>query len=332
MILLAHGAGGRMTGRLVREIFLRHFSNEALARLEDAACLSAGAARIAFTTDSFVVTPIVFPGGDLGKLSICGTVNDLAVMGARPIALSAGFVIEEGLPMATLDRIAASMQAVCAEIGVPVVTGDTKVVERGSCDQVFINTAGVGLLEEPLPQGAAAVRPGDRVIVSGGIADHGIAVMAARNDLRFETTIESDCAPVLSATRALLESGAAVRWMRDPTRGGIATTLCELTSGAPFAIEIAEERIPLRPAVLALAEILGLDTLYVPSEGRFLAVVDAADVDRALAALRADPAGRESVEIGEVIADPPGRLLLRTRIGGHRILDMLTGDQLPRIC
>lgn len=332
LILLAHGSGGRLTHRLVRDLFLRHFANDLLAPLEDAARLSVGGVRLAFTTDSFVVTPISFPGGDLGKLSICGTVNDLAVMGARPIALSAGFVIEEGFPIDRLDAIAASMQAVCVEVGVSIVTGDTKVVERGGCDQLFINTAGVGVLEEPLPQGAGAVRPGDQVIVTGSLADHGIAVMAARNDLGFDARIESDCAPIVSAARALLESGIPVRWMRDPTRGGLATTLNELTAGAPFAIEIDEDRIPVRREVQALSDILGLDPLYVPSEGRFVAVVEGSSADRALAALQSDPAAREAAVIGAILADPPGRLLLRTRVGGGRILEMLTGDQLPRIC
>jgi hydrogenase expression/formation protein HypE len=331
-ILLSHGSGGRLTHELVRSLFLPRIGNPALALLEDAARLSIGASRIAFTTDSFVVSPIVFPGGDLGKLAVCGTVNDLAVMGARPLALSAGFLLEEGLEMAILSRLVDSMRAVCDEVGVPIVTGDTKVVEKGGLDRVFINTAGIGLLDEPLPDGAAAVRPGDRVLISGTIADHGMAVLSVRNDLRFETPIESDCAPVWSLVQSLLAGVPGVRWMRDPTRGGVATTLNELVGGSSFGIELDESAIPLKASVHALGEILGLDPLYVASEGRVIFVVAAEQAPRALALLRGHPLGSESAEIGRVIAEPRGCLVLRTRIGGSRLLDLLSGEQLPRIC
>lgn len=331
-ILLSHGSGGRLTQELVRSLFLPRLDNPALAPLEDAARLSIGSTRIAFTTDSFVVSPITFPGGDLGKLAVCGTVNDLAVMGARPLALSAGFLLEEGLQTAVLAQLVDSMNAVCDEVGVPIVTGDTKVVERGSLDRIFINTAGIGLLEDPLPEGASAVVPGDCVLVSGTIAEHGMAVLSVRNDLRFETPIESDCAPVWRMVRSLLAAVPGVRWMRDPTRGGVATTLNELVEGRPFGIELDEAKIPVSPGVHALAEILGLDPLYVASEGRFLVVVAAGSASRALEILRSDPAGSSATEIGRVVEEPGGSLVLRTRIGGTRILDLLTGEQLPRIC
>ena len=331
-ILLAHGSGGRMTNELVRDLFLPRFLNEALAPLEDAARLKLGATRVAFTTDSFVVSPIVFPGGDLGKLSVCGTVNDLAVVGARPVALSAGFVLEEGLPLALLEQLVESMHRVCDEVGVPIVTGDTKVVERGSCDQIFVNTAGIGLLEEPLPEGVSAIQPGDRVLVSGGIADHGMAVLSARNELRFETPIESDCAPLWGLVQRLLAAAPNVRWMRDPTRGGIGTALNELVAGGTFGIELIEEAIPVRASVRALAEILGLDPLYVASEGRVVVVVGADAAERGVETMRGHPLGRDAVEIGRIVADPPGRVFLRTRVGGSRLLDLLTGEQLPRIC
>ena len=331
-ILLSHGSGGRMTQELVRALFLPRIGNPILAPLEDAARLTIAGQRIAFTTDSFVVSPIVFPGGDLGKLAVCGTVNDLAVMGARPIALSAGFLLEEGLPIRTLEALADSMRAVCESVGVSIVTGDTKVVEKGGLDQVFINTAGIGVLEEPVPSGAGTVLPGDRVLISGTIADHGMAVLSVRNDLRFETGIESDCAPVWGMVRALLAAAPGVRWMRDPTRGGVATTLNELVEGAPFGIELDEEAIPIKSSVRALAEILGLDPLYVASEGRALVVIAAESAREGLDALKGHPLGTGAAEIGRVVSRPAGRLTLKTRIGGTRILDMLSGEQLPRIC
>jgi hydrogenase expression/formation protein HypE len=331
-ILLSHGSGGRLTQDLVRSLFLPRIGNPVLAPLEDAARLSVGQTRLAFTTDSFVVSPIVFPGGDLGKLAVCGTVNDLAVMGARPVALSAGFLLEEGLPMSALEQLVDSMRQACETAGVSIVTGDTKVVEKGGLDRVFINTAGIGVLEDPLPGGASTVRPGDRVLISGTIADHGMAVLAARNDLRFESPIVSDCAPVWQMVQSLLAHVPGVRWMRDPTRGGIATTLNELVQESPFGVEIAEEAIPLRPSVGALAEILGFDPLYVASEGRILVIVADGSAPAALRALRNDPLGVDAAEIGRVVGEPRQRIILRTRIGGVRILDLLSGEQLPRIC
>lgn len=331
-ILLAHGSGGRMTQELIRSLFLPRIGNPVLAPLEDAARLTIGGVRLAFTTDSFVVSPIVFPGGDLGKLAVCGTVNDLAVMGARPVALSAGFLLEEGLAIQTLEALADSMRVVCESVGVPIVTGDTKVVEKGGLDRVFINTAGIGVLDGPVPSGAGTVRPGDRVLLSGTIADHGMAVLSVRNDLRFETGIESDCAPIWGLAQSLLVSAPGVRWMRDPTRGGVATTLNELVEGSPFGIELDEDAIPIKASVRALAEILGLDPLYVASEGRMLVVIAAEGAREGLDALKSHPLGAGAAEIGQVVSHPAGRLTLRTRVGGTRILDMLSGEQLPRIC
>jgi hydrogenase expression/formation protein HypE len=333
-ILLAHGSGGRMTQALVRDLFLPAFDNPALALLEDSARVDVGGGRrVAFTTDTFVVSPIFFPGGDLGKLAVCGTVNDLAVVGARPIALSAGFVLEEGLLIEDLERIVASMRRTAEDVGVAIVTGDTKVVERGACDRVFINTSGIGVLDPPLPTGVETVRRGDRVIVTGPLADHGMAVLAARNDLRFDATIESDCAPLYDLIRVVLAAiPEGVRWMRDPTRGGFGTVLNELAAGRSFGVEIDEDAIPFRAEVRALSEILGLDPLYVACEGRAVIVVDAMCEERALSALRAHPLGREAVGAGRIVSDPAGRVILKTSIGGRRIVEVPSGEQLPRIC
>jgi hydrogenase expression/formation protein HypE len=337
-ILLAHGSGGRMTHDLVRDLFLAAFNNPALAALEDSARVDIGGTRIAFTTDSFVVSPILFPGGDVGKLAVCGTVNDLAVSGARPIALSAGFLLEEGLDYGLLEGIVASMRRTSEEVGVPIVTGDTKVVERGGLDRIFINTAGIGVLEPPLPSGAGTVRPGDRILVSGPLADHGMAVISARNDLRFDTTIESDCAPLWDLIHSLLIAvPTAIRWMRDPTRGGFGTVLNELvgietTDGRQFGIEIEEGAVPFRPEVRALSEILGIDPIYVACEGRVVIVVAEEEADRALASLRSHPLGIDAAIVARVVVDPPGRVVMRTRIGGRRIIDVPAGEQLPRIC
>jgi len=331
-ILLGHGSGGRLSHDLVRDVFLSAFGGTHLPLLEDSARLQIGGARLAFTTDSFVVSPLAFPGGDLGRLAVCGTVNDLAVLGARPLFLSAGFLIEEGLPWETLTAQVESMRRAAAEAGVEIVTGDTKVVERGALDQLFINTSGIGLLEEPFWPGAAGVRPGDRVLVSGTIGDHGLAVMACRNDLQFETTIESDCAPLWEMIDALRQGGIAVRWMRDPTRGGLGTTLNELVEGRDFGIVLEEDALPVRASVQALADILGLEPMYAANEGKVVSVVAAEQAEAALAILRGHPLGAEAAIIGSVQPGDPGRVVMATRAGGTRIVGMLTGDQLPRIC
>ncbi|HEY8705908.1 MAG TPA: hydrogenase expression/formation protein HypE [Gaiellaceae bacterium] len=332
LITLAHGAGGKATRALVEGLFLEELDNPLLAPLSDSALLELNGARLAFTTDSYVVKPIFFPGGDIGELAVNGTVNDLAVAGARPVALSAGFVIEEGFAVADLRRIAASMGRAAAAAGVPVATGDTKVVERGNADGLYVTTAGIGVVPPEVELGPERVRPGDRVLVSGTIGDHGIAVMVARGELELEVDLESDTASVLALALALLELGGAVRWMRDPTRGGLATTLNELAQAADVAVVLDETALPLRPAVVGTCEILGIDPLYVASEGRLVAVVAAEACDAALAALQSHPLGAGAAIVGEVRAEPEGLVLLDTSLGGSRIVDMLVGDPLPRIC
>ena len=332
VITLAHGAGGKATRALVEGLFLEELDNPLLAPLSDSALLELNGSRFAFTTDSYVVKPIFFPGGDIGDLAVNGTVNDLAVAGARPVALSAGFVIEEGFAVADLRRIAASMARAAAVAGVPVATGDTKVVERGKADGLYVTTAGIGVVPPGVELGPERVRPGDRVLVSGTIGDHGMAVMVARGELELEVDLQSDTAAVLPLTLALLELGGAIRWLRDPTRGGLATALNELAQQAGVAVSLAEASLPLRPAVVGTCEILGIDPLHVANEGRLVAVVAADAADAALAALRSHPLGADAAIVGEVRAAPEGLVLLETAFGGNRIVDMLVGDPLPRIC
>ena len=331
-ITLAHGAGGKATHRLIDALFLEAFRNPLLEALEDQAICSIERSRIAFTTDSFVVSPLFFPGGNIGDLAINGTVNDLAVGGARPLFLSAGFILEEGFPVADLRRIAASMRDAAAAARVQVVTGDTKVVQRGKGDGCYINTAGIGVLERPLMLGSATARPGDAVIVSGPIGEHGITIMLARGELELETDLVSDTAPLAALVEAMLNATGEVRCMRDATRGGVATVLNEIAAASNVGIAIDESRIPVREEVIGACEILGLDPLHIACEGRLVAIVSAAAADSALAAMRANEQGRDASIIGEVRADPPGMVLLRTRFGGTRVLDMLIGDPLPRIC
>lgn len=333
-IVLGHGSGGRLTAELIERVFLPGFASAALARLEDQATVElAGArARVAFTTDSFVVRPLFFPGGDIGKLAVHGTVNDLAVGGAVPLVLSAAFILEEGLLLADLSRIVASMRHACAEAGVELVTADTKVVDRGKGDGVFITTSGIGLVPEGRSLSIAAARPGDRVLVSGPIGDHGIAILSVREGLEFETELASDTAPLHDLCRALLEVCPETRCMRDPTRGGLASTLCELARASGIGVRVEEVAIPVRPEVRAACELLGLDPLHVACEGRLVAVVPRADADRALAAMRAHPAGREASLIGEVLAEDAGVVVMTSRLGSSRIVTPLAGEQLPRIC
>ncbi len=332
VVTLAHGAGGRSTRALVEGLFAAELSNPLLDELGDAAVGDIAGARLAFTTDSYVVKPLFFPGGDIGELAVNGTVNDLAVAGAEPLWLSAGFVVEEGFPVDDLRRIAASMARAAARAGVPVVAGDTKVVEHGSADGLFVTTAGVGAMRPGLELGIGRARPGDRVLLSGTIGDHGFAVLVARGDLRLESALESDTAPVHELAAALAELGPALRWMRDPTRGGLATTLNELASAGGLAVRLDESALPVRPEVAGAAEILGIDPLYVANEGKLVAVVAPEAADAALAALRADPLGRDAALIGEMQEQPAGLVLLDTALGGSRIVDMLVGDPLPRIC
>jgi hydrogenase expression/formation protein HypE len=332
LITLAHGAGGKATRALVEQLFLEELSNPLLDPLGDSALLEVNGSRLAFTTDSYVVKPIVFPGGDIGQLAVNGTVNDLAVAGARPVALSAGFVIEEGFEVARLRELAASMARAAERAGVPVATGDTKVVERGNADGLYVSTAGIGVVPPGIELGAARVREGDRVLVSGTLGDHGMAVMIARGELQLEVDLESDTAPVHGLVASLLELGGAVRWLRDPTRGGLATALNELARESGLAVALDEASLPLRPAVVGACEILGIDPLYVANEGKLVAIVAPETAETALEALRRQALGSEAAIVGEIRPEPSGLVLLETSLGGSRIVDMLVGDPLPRIC
>ncbi len=333
IITLAHGAGGKASASLVEAVFAAAFANDALAPLADGAVLALPSGeRIVLSTDSFVVKPLRFPGASIGDLAVNGTVNDLAVMGAQPIGLSAAFVIEEGFPVEELRAIVGDMAAAGAAAGVPVVTGDTKVVNRGAADGLFITTAGVGIVPLGLSLGAGLVRPGDAVLVSGTIADHGMAVMLARGDLAIEAPLESDCAPLNGLVASLLGAAPSTRWLRDPTRGGLGTVCNELARAANVAVVLDEARIPVDPAVSGACDLLGIDPLYVANEGKLVAVVAPDEADAALAALRAHPLGRRAALVGEVHDDPAGIVVLRTGFGGTRIVDMLVGDPLPRIC
>jgi len=331
-ITLSHGAGGKASRDLVEGILLRELRNPLLEPLADSAIVEAGAERLAFTTDSFVVKPIFFPGGDIGELAVNGTVNDLAMSGARPLALSAGLIIEEGLPVKDLERIAASIAAAAEAAGVPVATGDTKVVERGKADGLYVNTSGVGIVEHDLALVPSSIEPGDKVLVSGPIGDHGMAIMIARGELALEVELSSDTAPLNGLVSTLLEATDGVRCLRDPTRGGLATVLAELALSAEVGITIEESELPIRPEVAGACEILGIDPIYVANEGKLIAVVSSDAADAALAALRSHPLGREAAIIAEVSAEPPGLVTLDTTFGGSRVVDMLAGDPLPRIC
>jgi hydrogenase expression/formation protein HypE len=332
-VLLAHGGGGRLTHMLIEKLFAATFANPALAELHDGAVLEVPAGRLAISTDSFVVSPLFFPGGDIGSLAVHGTVNDLAMCGARPLALTAGFIIEEGLAMDDLWKIVRSLAAAAAAAGVAVVTGDTKVVDRGKGDGVFINTTGIGLVPEGVTIRPSAARPGDAVLVSGRIAEHGIAIMSVREGLAFETALVSDSAALHGLVGALLEAcGADVHVLRDPTRGGVSSALNEIAAASRAGIRLDEAAIPVGEAVRGACEVLGLDPLYVANEGKALAIVAPAAAERALAVLRAHPLGRDAAVIGEVVADHPGKVYLKSRVGGVRVVDMLSGEQLPRIC
>jgi hydrogenase expression/formation protein HypE len=338
-VLLGHGSGGQLSADLVRRLFVPGFGNEVLAALEDQATVSldgryngAKGPRLAFTTDSFVVRPLFFPGGDIGRLAVHGTVNDLAVGGARPLFLSAAFILEEGLPLADLRRIVASMRRACDEAGVALVTGDTKVVDRGKGDGVFITTSGIGLVPEGLALSIRAARPGDRVLVSGTVGDHGIAIMSVREGIEFETVLESDTAPLHDLVRVMLEACPGIRCMRDPTRGGLSSALNELAEASGVGVVLTESAIPLRSEVRGACEMLGLDPLYVANEGKLIAVVPPAEADRVLAAMRGHPLGRDAAAIGEVVDDHPGMVIMRSLVGGERVVTMLAGEQLPRIC
>ncbi len=331
-ILLAHGGGGRLMRQLIEKLFIPAFANPVLNARHDGALLQLGGVRLAFTTDSFVVHPLFFPGGDIGSLAVYGTVNDLAMCGARPLYLSAGFILEEGLSMETLWRIVQSMRRAAEVAGVQLVTGDTKVVDRGKGDGVFINTSGIGVIEHDVSIAPGNVRPGDVVLINGDIGRHGIAIMAVREGLAFETTIESDSAPLSDLVLRLLDAGVEVHCLRDLTRGGLASAVIEIAGAAQVHVQLDEGAIPVREEVQGACEILGLDPLYVANEGRFVAFVAPSDAERALAILRAHPLGAEASIIGQVAERPAGTVTIRSRIGASRIVDMLSGEQLPRIC
>ena len=327
MITIGHGAGGRMTRRLIEDHFLPHFNNPVLSELTDAAVLG----DIAITTDAYVVTPRFFPGGDLGRLAVSGTVNDLAMAGATPLGLTASFILEEGLPLEELDRIVASMSETAKEAGVIIVTGDTKVVPRGACDGMFITTSGVGHVHPEFAPSPKQIVEGDAVILSGTLADHGTAVMAARQKLSIAGDLRSDTAPIADLVFALRDAGIQVHALRDPTRGGVAESLNEMAEAARATVVLEENRLPIRPAVRALSELLGIDPLHVANEGKLLALVPGDQADAALTALRGRPLGREAACIGTVEAGKP-RLLLTTALGTRRIIRLPEGEILPRIC
>jgi hydrogenase expression/formation protein HypE len=331
-ISMAHGAGGKATRTLVEALFLPAFRNPLLEPLEDQAVFSVDGTRLAFTTDSFVVSPLFFPGGDIGDLAVNGTVNDLAMSGARPLHLSAAFVLEEGFPIDDLRRIASSMAAAAIRAGVQVVTGDTKVVERGKADGCYVTTAGVGVIDRPVQLAAANARAGDAVIVSGPVGDHGVTILLARGELELESDLGSDTAPLAGLVAGLLDATTGVRCLRDATRGGVATSANEVASAAGVAVVLDEAAVPVRPEVRGACELLGIDPLYVACEGRMVVVVDGGEAEAALDALRSHPVGRDAARIGTVRDDPPGLVLLRTEFGGTRIVDLLIGDPLPRIC
>jgi hydrogenase expression/formation protein HypE len=331
-ITMSHGAGGKATQTLIEAVFLDAFRNPLLEPLEDAASLSVAGARLALTTDSYVVSPLFFPGGNIGDLAVNGTVNDLSVSGATPLYLTAGFILEEGFPVADLQRVVASMQSAALAAGVSIITGDTKVVQRGKADGCYINTAGVGVLSRALALGVAHARPGDAIIVSGPIGDHGITIMLARGELDIEADVCSDTAPLNGLIASLLAAVPGVRAMRDATRGGVATILNEIAKAADVGVLVTEDAIPVRAEVRGASELLGIDPMYVACEGRLVAVVPGDSAEAAIRAMREHPLGAESAVIGEVVADQPGLVRLKTAFGGTRIVDMLVGDPLPRIC
>jgi hydrogenase expression/formation protein HypE len=331
-ILLGHGGGGQLSAQLLRDIFLPLFSNPVLDRMDDQAVLEIGGARVAFTTDSFVVRPIFFPGGDIGSLAVHGTVNDLAMGGARPLFLSAGFILEEGFPLEMLSRVAASMAKAARAAGVAIVTGDTKVVEKGKGDGLYINTAGIGVVPDGVVLSANQARPGDRILLSGPIGDHGIAILATREGLEFEAAIASDSAPLHGLVAGMLAASREIRCLRDPTRGGVASALNEIAAQSRVSMQLWEAEIPVRDPVRGACELLGLDPLYVANEGKLLAIVAPGAAEVVLAAMRRHPLGQQAAVIGTVSEGRAGQVTIRTVFGSTRMVDILAGDQLPRIC
>lgn len=333
-ILLSHGSGGKRSYDLIHNLFFRYFENDILSIGSDSAILKTDSENLAFTTDSFVVDPLFFPGADIGRLAICGTVNDLAVSGAEPKFLSVGFIIEEGLDLAVLERIVKSMAQTAEQANVKIVTGDTKVVNMGKCDKLFINTTGIGILNKKFRKISTGenIQPGDKILTNGFIADHGTAVLSARNELKVQADVQSDCAPLNGLIREMLSVSENVHFMRDATRGGLATVLAETVRGKTFGIHLIEEKIPVRNNVRGMCEFFGFDPLYVANEGKVVAIVPSNDAEKVVEVMRKNEYGNEAQIIGEVVEKHPGRVILKTLIGGKRIIDMLPGDQLPRIC
>ena len=331
-IQLAHGAGGLLSADLIEKLILPRFACPELERLEDQAVLDLPPGRVAFSTDTFVVSPIFFPGGDIGDLAINGTVNDVAMSGANPAALSVGFVLEEGFPLADFHRVLCSMEKAAALAGVRIVTGDTKVVGRGSCDKIFINTSGVGVIPDGVRLSAGSLEPGDVIILSGTLADHGMAVMTVREGLSFRSTVVSDTAPLNRLVATILAAGPGTKTLRDPTRGGAATTLNEFAKASRVGIKLDESAIAVRDDVAGACEILGIDPLYVANEGKLIAVVPRGEAEAVLAAMRGHEHGRDAAIVGKVVSDHPGHVAIRTGLGTERIVDMPAGEQLPRIC
>ena len=331
-VLLGHGSGGRLSGELIRDVFLSRFRDPALQRLDDQAIVDFQGARLAFTTDSFVVKPLFFPGGDIGSLAVYGTVNDLAMGGAVPQYLSVAMILEEGLPFETLQKVADSIARAASDVGVAVVTGDTKVVERGSGDGLFVNTAGVGLVPDGVDLSASRAQPGGAILLSGSLGDHGIAIMALREGIELESALESDSAPLDKLARAMLAAHPGVRCMRDPTRGGLASALNEIAAQSDVGMKIEEAQIPIKAEVRGACELFGLDPLYVANEGKLIAIVDPDAAGPILQAMRATDVGRDAVRIGTVTEANAGLVVMETALGGDRVVDMLSGDQLPRIC
>jgi hydrogenase expression/formation protein HypE len=334
-ILLGHGSGGGLTADLIQKIFLPAFQNQTLSALEDQATLKLPLStlnRIAFTTDSFVVKPIFFPGGDIGSLAVHGTVNDLAVGGATPLFLSAAFILEEGLAIADLRRIVQSMRHACQQANVALVTGDTKVVDRGKGDQLFITTTGIGIVPDHLKLSIRNAKPGDAILLSGNLGDHGVAIMSVRQGIEFETVVESDSAPLHDLVRTMLESCPAIRCMRDPTRGGLSSALNELALASNVGVRLAENAIPIRHDVRGACEMLGLDPLYVANEGKLIAVCPPDLADSLLAAMRRHPLGQNAAIIGNIVDEHPGMVVMKSLVGGERVVTMIAGEQLPRIC
>lgn len=331
-ILLGYGSGGKLSHRLINDVMLKAFDNPALRRLDDSAVINCRGGRLAYSTDSYVVSPIFFPGGDIGSLAVNGTVNDLSMMGAVPLCLSLSLIIEEGLSMECLKKIISSVKVCAKEAGVNIVTGDTKVVESGAADKIFINTSGIGVIPKGINISGSNAKPGDRIILSGPIGEHGIAILNERNKLNFKGKLKTDCQPLNGLVQKMLQAGSHIHCLRDPTRGGLATTLNEIASSSGVGMEIEENKISVRREVMSACEILGLDPLYVANEGRLIAVVKQSEAQKIVAVMRKTKWARDAAVIGEVSGDRGKKVILKTAIGGKRILDMLSGEQLPRIC